>query len=1047
MNADLKVFSEDGRLTAVIKGIQMKKVTKKDFLEASQNYLKDWLYDVVWKKSEKSVTDNKVTLTQNVSDLKNKIEAVLPEHTEENQLALFRKSMDRVDALSIDYIADAFEKLGFEFTEGVKFNSDELASKLKISKAHSQLFNRLLEILSEGEFIKKENNEWIVFKAPKADAVQSRLEKLKVQGLEANAEMNLLVKCGSVLSEILTGKTDPLQLLFPDGDFTSLVNLYEKSPAFRTMNGIVKDIIKESISDNSNSSDKTLKILEIGAGTGATTSYLLEMLKGTQTEYVFTDVSQLFLNKAKERFKDISFTDYKILDIEKDPAVQNFDLNSFDIIIASNVIHATKDLKQSLDNVKKLLRKNGILILTEATEKQKWVDLVFGLTDGWWRFEDYELRPDYALLSTEQWSGLLRECGFNEVENISPEGKNKRSLTSQSVIIAKGVKSSGSNCLILSDNGNFGKKLNEELSLHGIPGTLLNQDGNYDKRIEDILEEKSIDSIIYLLSPDENENDIKDKDAEKLSSAGCESVLKLIKTISKINIAKSPKLILVTKQAQAVVEEDQIIGIINSPLWGLGKVISLEHPELNCVRIDISGNDESDVKLISNEILSDGSEGEIAFRNGERYVTRLTRSVPAADRKIEITENSAYLITGGTKGLGLLFAEYLADKGAKHLVLLSRGETSDENIKKIEALRELGTEVKVVKADVTKKEELKKVIDEIKASGQKLKGIIQSAGILDDGIITNQTKEKFDRVLAPKIPGSWYLSELTKEMDLDFFIMFSSIASTIGSAGQSNHSAANAFLDSFAYYRRAKGLAATTINWGVWSEIGSAADIGADKQEKIPGLNIITPEQGLKIFDRIFNKDITRVGAFSIDWKRFEERNTSKQMLNYVSELLIKDEQIESAVKQTLSGKKKISILDEIKNSSEEHHKELLTKYFRKLISGILGLKETDLQAELPLNSIGLDSLMAIELKNKVNIELGVDLNIVRYMEDTNILKLAEELKGILSEKLKLNGSAVNVEDIKIKKEITEEEKTRDLLENLDNLSEEELDKLLNEIK
>ena len=523
--------------------------------------------------------------------------------------------------------------------------------------------------------------------------------------------------------------------------------------------------------------------------------------------------------------------------------------------------------------------------------------------------------------------------------------------------------------------------------------------------------------------------------------------MRLIKTISKTKTVKSPKLIIVTKQAQAVVEEDQIIGIINSPLWGLGKVISLEHPELNCVRIDISGNDESDVKLISNEILSDGSEGEIAFRNGERYVTRLIRSVPAADRKIEITENSAYLITGGTKGLGLLFAEYLADKGAKHLVLLSRGETSDENIKKIEAVRKLGTELKVVKADVTQKDELKKVIDEIKASGQKLKGIIQSAGILDDGIITNQTKEKFDRVLAPKILGSWYLSELTKEMDLDFFIMFSSIASTIGSAGQSNHSAANAFLDSFAFYRRAKGLAATTINWGVWSEIGSAADIGADKQEKIPGLNIITPEQGLKIFDRIFNKDITRVGAFSIDWKRFEERNTSKQMLNYVSELLIKDEQIESAVKQTLSGKKKISILDEIKNSSEEHHKELLTKYFRKLISGILGLKETDLQAELPLNSIGLDSLMAIELKNKVNIELGVDLNIVRYMEDTNILKLAEELKGILSEKLKLNGSAVNVEDIKIKKEITEEEKTRDLLENLDNLSEEELDKLLNEIK
>ena len=1046
LNAELKVFAEDGRMIALIKGIQMKKVTKKDFLEASQNYLKDWLYDVVWKKSEMSA-QGKESLIPKVLDLKNKIETELPVHMEENQLALFRKSMDRVDALSIDYIADAFEKLGFEFSEGIKFNADELASKLKITKAHLQLFKNLLEILSEGEFIRKENIEWIVIKAPKADAIQSRLEKLKVQGLEANAEMNLLIKCGSVLSEILTGKADPLQLLFPDGDFTSLINLYEKSPAFRTMNGIVKDIIKESVSDISNNGDKTLKILEIGAGTGATTSYLPEMLKGTKTEYVFTDISQLFLNKAKERFGNFNFISYKILDIEKEPAAQNFDLNSFDIIIASNVIHATKDLKHSLDNIRKLLRKNGILILTEAIEKQKWVDLVFGLTEGWWRFQDKELRPDYALLGTEQWSGLLRESGFSEVEIISPEGKNKRSLTSQSVILAKGVKAAGSSCLILSDKGSFGKKLKEELSSQGISGTLLNQESNYEKVIDDILKEKSIDIIIHLWSLEENERAIQDKDAGILSSAGCESVLKLIKTISATKNSKSPKLMLVTKQAQAVIAGDQINGLTASSLWGLGKVISLEHPELNCVRIDLSGNEESDVKLISNEILSDGTEGEVAFRNGERYVSRLINSVPAADRKIEIADNSAYLITGGNKGLGLLFAEYLAGKGAKHLVLLSRGETSKDNIKKIEAIRELGTEVKVVKADVTKKDELKKVADNIKASGQNLKGILHSAGLLDDGTITNQTKEKFDRVLAPKITGSWYMSELTKELDLDFFIMFSSIASTLGSAGQSNHSAANAFLDSFAYYRRAKGLAATTINWGVWSEIGSAADIGADKQEKIPGLNIITPELGLKLFDRIFHKDITRVGAFSIDWKRFEERNTSKQMYNYVSGLLIRDEQEKSDVKQNISGKKKISILDEIRNSAEEQHTELLTRYFRKLISGILGLKESELKAELPLNTIGLDSLMAIELKNKVNIELGVDLNIVRYMEDTNILKLAEELKEILAEKLKLNGSSVNVENIKIKKEISEEEKTRGLLENLDNLSEEELDKLLNEIK
>jgi len=1046
LNADLKVYSEDGSMIALIKGIQMKKVTKQDFIEASENYLKDWLYDVVWMKRNSEVKGSDEIHTIKAAELNDKIDTLLPELIEENQLALFRKSMDRVDVLSADYIADAFKKLGFEFTEGMKFKSDELLVKLGIIKSHSRLFNRLLEILSESEIIKNEKNEWIVLKAPKADAIQSRLEKLKVQGLEANAEMDLLIRCGSVLPEILTGRKDPLQLLFPDGDFSSLIKLYERSPAFSAMNGIVKNIIDELI--KANNEGKTLRILEIGAGTGATTSYIIDKLKNNKAEFVFTDLSQLFLNKAKERFKDLGFVDYKILDIEKDPAGQSFDADSFDIIIASNVIHATKDIKQSIGNVKKLLKKNGVLILTEAIEKQKWVDLVFGLTEGWWRFEDKELRPDYALLSADKWKQVLEESGFNEAEIISPEGKNKKSLTSQAVIIAKGVRTAGSNYFILSDKDNFGKKLNEELASRGISGTLVYRDSDDpEKSVSEILKTNNIEGIIHLQSLDEYSDDIKDKDTEKLSSAGCESVLKLIKSVSDSKISGSPKLILITKQTQHIDAEDKMNGLTASPLWGLGKVISLEHPELKCVRIDISGNEETDIKLTADEILSDGSEGEVAFRKGERYISRLTRPVQSAERKTEIKNDASYLITGGTKGLGLLFAEYLADKGAGHLILISRGETSDDNLKKIEAIKKSGTEVNVVKADVTKKEELKKVIDDINSSGHALKGIIQSAGLLDDGIITNQNKDKFDRVLAPKVLGSWYLSELTKEMDLDFFIMFSSIASTLGSAGQSNHSAANAFLDSFAYYRRARGLAATTINWGVWSEIGSAAGIGADRQEKIPGLNIITPDQGLKLFERIFNSDVTRAGAFSIDWKRFEEKVVSKQLLNYVSELLIKDKAEISGTKETQSGRKKTNILEELKSSPGEKHTELLTKYFRKLISGILGLKETEIKSDMPLNSIGLDSLMAIELKNKVNIELGVDLNIVRYMEDTNIMKLAEELKEHLKEKIKSNGSALNGGTKNIKHEITEDEKTRDLLENLDNLSEAELDKLLNEIK
>jgi len=367
-------------------------------------------------------------------------------------------------------------------------------------------------------------------------------------------------------------------------------------------------------------------------------------------------------------------------------------------------------------------------------------------------------------------------------------------------------------------------------------------------------------------------------------------------------------------------------------------------------------------------------------------------------------------------------------------MLIGRKDNTDDVKEYLSEMASIGAEIKIHKTDVTEREELEKVIKEINKSDYPLKGIIHSVGVLDDAVLMNQSKGKFDKVMSPKVLGAWYLHELTKKMDLDFFVMYSSVASLLGSAGQANHSSANAFLDALAHYRRAKSLAGQSINWGVWSQIGSAAAKGADKQEKISGIGVINPQQGIRALEKAMTIDKAQIGVVPIDWNKFNEVFRHP----FINELISFDKNN----KEKADGKK--DFIFQIKNSPEEKHTELLTKYFQNLISRIMGMEPDELEVETPLNMMGLDSLMAIELKNKVNIELGVDLNLVRYMEETNILQLAEELKEQLP---KILNKKSTIEKDNGKAEMKQDGKTRDLLGKLDNLSEEELEQLLNEMK
>jgi len=1495
---DFHVFDGSGQIVAQVLGLQVKQVAPEMLQRPAQIKRADWFYEVTWEPKALAIEAGALPAAADFPGNAEIAALLLPELQRlgaAHNLRLYDQILPRLDALSLAYVLQAFAQLGWKFALGQRFATLQMAEALGVISPHHRLLHRLLEMLAEEGFLKNHGAEWEVRQLPHAEAAETLAQSFAARFADNDAEFNLLQRGGQNLSEVLRGKYDPLQVLFPGGSFSAAEKLYDESAAAKTYNGIARQAIAAIAARLPK--ERKLRVLEVGAGTGGTTSFILQDFPAERTEYVFTDLSPLFMARAQEKFKKYPFVRYELLDVEQDPQTQGFALQQFDLIIAANVVHATKDLRQTLSHVQQLLAPEGLLMLLEGMSPQRWIDLTFGMTEGWWRFTDRELRPSYPLISQSQWQTLLEGMGFTQFQAVPQNLSVGRALSQNAVILARGVKVAGETgrrgdgesgrrgggetegerrWLVFADGAGVAQKLAEELHardescifVHAGEAYAALDAGHY--RIDPaqagdfkrLLQEAFIApgaaccGVVHLWP-------LEDLAAPEISPAhlvgaqkrGSRSVLHLVQALLTSEKFSATELWILTRGAQPAGADLQPLALVHSPLWGMGRALTLEHPELHLRRIDLDPfGDANETESLLNEILQPDAEDQIAYRNGVRLAARLSRkqiedgramieergakledrdprssilvphsSTPGSDRPVqleitrpgtfdgvawgpaerhapppeeieirvqatglnfrdvlnvlgmrrdddplggevagivarvgknitdfqigdeviaitaggfstyvtsrtelavkkpghlsfeeaatlpltfltahyalhvigkikagervlihaaaggvgmaavqlaqqagaeifatagspekreflknlgvphifnsrtlefadeiagriggaksedsgskiadsdlkseegvaestihsprstlyneqagldlvlnsltgefipqsmkllrpggrfleigkkeiwtpaqaaqvnararyfavdlaekiksdpvairplflelmqavaegrlqplpktvfaceevtgafrymaqakhigkvvvqvasseedrklkmeerrlkqeehnspsslmnpralEIRHDATFLITGGLTGIGLLVAQWLVQHGARHLVLMGRRAPSDETQRVMAELEEKGAQVFATSGDVARIEDVNRTLAVINQSMPILRGIIHSAGVLDDGVILQQTWERFAKVMAPKVEGAWYLHTLTKHMPLDFFVLFSSVSAVLGSLAQANHSAANAFLDALAHHRRALGLPAMSINWGAWSEIGAAARHNVGSRIAVRGIHTFTPQQGLQVLRFLFEHPAAQVGVMPVDWATFSGMFAGRRVPPYFSSLV---QAAVAPIKQKLKALSPQSdLLRQLQEASAAKRQKLLRHYVETQALKVLSMEASQaIHEKQPLTDLGLDSLMAVELRNL----LGTGLSLPRALPATLVFDypttaaLSEYLLKELFGEEKTAPATDAAQNARMA--------TANMLENLEGLSDEEVDRLFAE--
>nr|WTA24006.1 SDR family NAD(P)-dependent oxidoreductase [Streptomyces sp. NBC_00853] len=504
----------------------------------------------------------------------------------------------------------------------------------------------------------------------------------------------------------------------------------------------------------------------------------------------------------------------------------------------------------------------------------------------------------------------------------------------------------------------------------------------------------AVSGVLSLLTPAGDE-------AEPIGSAapaGVIATLSLVQALGDADVAAP--LWCVTRGAVSVGRSEQQADPAQAPIWGLGRVTALEHGERWGGLVDLPAQaDARTLGRLVGVLAGDAAEDQVAVRSAGLFVRRLVRAGLAETPAVrEWRPAGTTLVTGGTGALGAHVARWLAGNGAEHLILTSRRGADAPGADGLrDELTALGARVTLAACDVSDRDALADLLASVPAD-QPLTAVVHTAAVLDDGVIEALTPEQVERVLRVKVDATLHLHELTRDLDLSAFVLFSSFAATFGAPGQGNYAPGNAFLDAFAEYRRAAGLPATSLAWGPWGDGGMAEGAVGDRMRR-HGVIEMAPERAVSALQHALDRDETTLTVADMEWKRFVLAFTSGRARPLLHDLPEARQAMEHARTDASEDSGSAAVLTrQLAGQPEAEQERLLLELVRTAVAAVLGYAGPEaVEAGRAFKELGFDSLTSVELRNRLNAAAGLKLPPTLVFDYPTPTVLARHLRAELA--------------------------------------------------